>query len=234
MAHRTDPPLSFLLLPSAERILVADYWRKRGVGEMGAELAFGQVREDLGALGAPAPLLRLAERATQDERKHGLWGREFSLYFGGTDESEPVAERTRTLTFPGATERQNRVLRVVFCGLNETVGCHVLQDVRPRMVDPILRKNNQQHLSDELQHARVAWGLLGLLDERDRETVRRYLPLLLALVQKACCEGAERNEFDHLVPYGYFTPKILRAAYERALREVIEPGLSHLHIEEAA
>lgn len=227
-------PQAFAELPAVERSIVIDYWRSRGVGEMGAEIAFKQVRQDLENLGAPAPLLRSAERAIFDERKHGHWGCEFALYYGGTDESDPIAQRTRVLTIPGATARENRLLRVAFCAFTETVGCHVLQDVRGRILDPKLRKNNQQHLKDELQHARVGWGLLGLLGEEDRAVVRRNLPILLALARKSCCEGPERDELDHLVPFGYFTPQVLKAAYERARREVIEPGLAHFHIEEAA
>lgn len=221
-------------LPPDDRVVLARYWRSRGDGEMGAEIAFRQVREDLEVLGAPAPLLQIADRAIVDERKHGHWGREFSLRFGGTDESEPSASRTRTIEFPGASPRANRVLRIAFCCFNETVGCHVLQDIRPRITQRELRENNQQHLADELQHARVGWGFLSLLGPNDRALIERYRPLLMRLVQIGCCTGPEREEFDHLVPYGYFTPTVLVRAHARALVEVIEPGLRHLSIMEAA
>jgi len=221
-------------LPAADRALLAKYWRSRGDGEMGAEIAFRQVREDLELLGAPSALLALADRAIVDERKHGHWGREFSVRFGGTDGSVPVASRTRTLEFPGASARDNRVLRIVFCCMNETVGCHVLQDIRPRIHDPVLRDNNHQHLADELQHARVGWGFIATLAAEDRALVQRYRALLLRMVHKCCCEGPEQDEFEHLVPYGYFTPKVLHHAYERALTEVIDPGLAHFAVTEAA
>jgi hypothetical protein len=227
------PPLCPDLSP-ADRATLAAYWRSRGNGEMGAEIAFMQVRDDLAVLGAPAPLLALAERAIKDERKHGYWGRDFALRFGGTDESAPVASRTRTLTFPGASERDNRILRITFCCFNETVGCHVLQDIRPRVTEPELRDNNHQHLADELQHARVGWGFLSTLNASDRALVDKYLPLLLRMVHIACCTGPERADLEHLVPFGYFTPKVLVAAYERALDEVIRPGLAHFSITEAA
>jgi len=221
-------------LSEGDRAILSAYWRGRGDGEMGAEIAFRQVREDMEALGAPASLLSLADRAIVDERKHGHWGRDFALRFGGTDASPPTASRTRRLDFPGASVRDNRVLRVAVCCFNETVGCHVLQDVRPRIVLPELRSNNQQHLADELQHARVGWGFLSTLSALDRALIRRYRSLLLRVVRMACCEGGEKPEFDHLVPYGYFTPQVLHVAYERALAEVIDPGLAHLSITEAA
>jgi hypothetical protein len=49
----------------------------------------------------------------------------------------------------------------------------------------------------------------------------------------ACCEGPEL-ERPELVPFGYFTPSVLRAAYDEALSEVILPGLEHLGLREAA
>jgi len=221
-------------LPPDDRSVLAQYWRSRGDGEMGAEIAFRQVKDDLVALDAPPPLVTLAERAIADERKHAYWGRDFALRFGGTDERPPIASRTRTLEFPQASPRDNRILRIAFCCFNETVGCHVLQDIRPRVQEPELRQNNQQHLADELQHARVGWGFLSTLATADRSLVERYRPILMRFVQKACCEGPERDELDRLVPYGYFTPTILRRAYERAVAEVIDPGLRHLAITEAA
>jgi hypothetical protein len=234
MIQETTPPALGTDLSPNDRAVLAAYWRGRGNGEMGAEIAFRQVREDMETLGAPAALLAIAERAIKDECKHGHWGRDFALRFGGTDTSEPVASRTRLLEFPRASSRDNRVLRIAFCCFNETVGCHVLQEVRPRMVLPELRDNNQQHLADEVQHARVGWGFLSTLGLGDRSLIHRYRKILLRMVQMACCEGGERPELDHLVPYGYFTPEVLRAGYERAIAEVIDPGLAHLAITEAA
>ena len=234
MTPSSDPPPLCPDLPPDDRAVLARYWRSRGDGEMGAELAFRQVRRDMATLGAPAALLELADSATLDERKHGHWGRDFSLRFGGADVSAPKASRTQTLRFPGATERENRVLRIAFCAFTETVGCHVLQDIRPRITEPELRRNNQRHLADEVQHARVCWAFLSTLAAADRALIHRYRPTLLRMVQICCCEGPEQDDLDRLVPFGYFTPTVLRRAYERALAEVIEPGLSHLSITEAA
>lgn len=234
MTPATDQSPLCRALPPDDRAVLARYWRSRGDGEMGAELAFKQVHQDLMVLGAPQPLLALAERAIADERKHGYWGRDFSLRFGGTDHSDPVASRTRLLEFPGASAHANRVLRVAFCAFNETVGCHVLQEVRPRMTDPVLRQNNQQHLADEVRHARVCWGFLSTLGPSDRALLASYRSILMRMVQISCCTGPEREEFDHLVPYGYFSPSVLERAHHRAVVEVIEPGLRHLSIAEAA
>jgi hypothetical protein len=105
--------------------------------------------------------------------------------------------------------------------------------VRERVTFRPLRELNRRHLADELQHARVGWAMLSTLPERDRALLREWLPVLLRLVRTACCEGPER-EYDELVPFGYFTPSLLHASYDRAVEEVILPGFRHLGIQEAA
>ena len=195
---------------------------------MGAELYFRRAIEDLKMLNAAPALLKLAERACRDERKHGLWGRDWAVFFGHSDHSEPVANRTRALEFAGADERDNRILRFAFAAFTETAGCHVLGDVRPRITFPPLRRNNQQHLSDEVVHARLCWGFLSSLGQRDRAMLKRFLPTLLRTLPVAVCDGPESDEYDHLVPFGYLTPRVLHDAHQRALHEVIGPGLQYL------
>lgn len=229
MAHdptSTDPEL---LCPS-ERKVLADYWRSRGQGEMGAERFFVRLIDDLQVLGSPQPLVDLAMRGREDERRHGLWGRDWAVFFGHEDESEPVAKRTQELRFPGASARENRILRFVFAAMTETHGCHVLTDIRARIRYAPLRENNREHLADEVMHARLCWGFLSTLGDKDRTMVRQFLPVLLQILPAAVCEGPESDEFEHLVPWGYLTPRVLRAAHERALREVILPAFSHLNI----
>jgi hypothetical protein len=50
---------------------------------------------------------------------------------------------------------------------------------------------------------------------------------------EACCEGPEEQR-EELVPFGYFTPRLLRAAHDEAVSEVILPGLSRLGLREVS
>jgi hypothetical protein len=215
-------------LTAEERKVLASYWRYRGEGEMGAERFFIRLLEDMRVLEVPQPLRQLAVRARQDERKHGLWGRDWAVFFGDERTQDPEPSRTRELTFPGATVHQNRVLRIVFCAFTETVGCHVLQDIRPRIRYAPLRNLNREHLADELVHARVGWGYLATLNDEDKRFVQEYLPLLVRLLPEACCVGPEEDQYEHLVPLGYLTPRVLYGAHRRAVQEVLVPGLLHL------
>jgi hypothetical protein len=219
-------------LDDEQRAILADYWWRRAEGEITSWVAFGHVLEDLRAENAPKPVLELAERSVADEYQHSVFCREWAVRFGHAEgEVRPRSERR--LTFAGASERENRLLRIMLCCFTETVGCFLLRRVRPLITDPELRRLNQRHLADELRHSRVGWAELSTLDEAGRALLAERVPELLAVLPVACCEGPE-EEHAELVPFGYFTPTVLAAAHAEAVREVIEPGLLHLGIRRAA
>ncbi|HEY3501072.1 MAG TPA: hypothetical protein VGK73_40540 [Polyangiaceae bacterium] len=219
-------------LDALQRALVADYWFSRAEGEMTSYIGFQHVLADLRAENTPQAILALAERAVEDEHRHALFCRDWAVRFGHPG-GEVVPRSTEPIRFRGATERENRLLRILLCCFTETTGCFVLRHVRRVMVDPELRRNNQRHLADELQHSRVGWGHLSTLSPRDRALLRAWTPAVLSLLPEACCEGPE-EEREELVPYGYFTPRLLRAALDEALADVIQPGLLHLGLREAS
>src|SRR5690606_36548852 len=219
-------------LAPAEHEVVARYWWRRAEGEMTSWVGFQHVLEDLTAESAVEPVLRLAERAVADEYRHAEWCRDWAYAFGHPlGEVRPRTERR--LTFPGASEADNRLLRIAFCCFTESVGCFVLKEARPRLANAALRRQNRQHLADELRHSRVGWGHLSTLSAAHKSRLEPWVPLLLQLLPKACVEGPE-DEHDHLVPFGYFTPSLLARAHHEALEQVILPGLRHLGVEVAA
>lgn len=208
---------------------LAAYWWRRAEGEMTSWVGFGHVLEDLRAEGSPAGVLDLAERAVGDEHKHALFCRDWARRFGHSGSEDPKPRSTDVVSFRGASERENRLLRILLCCFTETVGCFILREVREVVTEPELRKLNQRHLADELQHSRVGWGHLSTLATGDRAWLRPWTPKLLALLPIACCDGPELDR-EELVPFGYFTPRLLRAGHDQALREVILPGLQHLEL----
>jgi hypothetical protein len=105
----------------------------------------------------------------------------------------------------------------------------ILRLVRPVLREPELLELNHRHMSDELRHSRVGWGYLATLDLSQKALLSSRLPELFRLLAVTCCEGSEQDD-EELVPYGYFTPRLLRAAHDEAVRELIHPGLEHLAI----
>jgi hypothetical protein len=221
-------------LNAEQRETLAAYWWRRAEGEMTSWVGFRHVLADLQAEGSPQAIIALAERAVSDEHRHALWCRDFAVHFGRDSANSEVTPRSeQPIEFRGASPAQNRLLRILLCCFTETVGCFILRHVRAVMTEPVFLQNNQRHLADELQHSRVGWGHLATLNAAQREFLREWSPRVLALLPVACCEGPELERPD-LVPFGYFTPSVLRAAYDEALSEVILPGLEHLGLREAA
>ncbi|HVJ16743.1 MAG TPA: hypothetical protein VM686_14980 [Polyangiaceae bacterium] len=220
-------------LDPEQRARLAAYWWRRAEGEMTSWVGFGHVLEDLRAEGADAALLKLAERSVSDEYQHALWCRDWARRFGhpGCDDPKPRSEER--ISFRGAMPDENRVLRIALCCFTESVGCFILRQVRPVISESELRKLNRRHMADELRHSRVGWGYLGALDAARRDLLRLWLPALFEILPLACCEGPE-EPYEELVPFGYFTPRLLRAAHDEAMREVIMPGLEHLGLARAA
>ena len=214
-------------LTSAERAIVADYWWQRAEGEMTSWVGFGHVLADLRALGANAAVLELAERAVADEWRHAYWCRDWARAFGRTVPDEVAPRTTRPVSFSGASEHLNRLLRIALCCFTESVGCFVLREARPHIRWPLLRRQNQRHLADELQHSRVGWGYLSSVAGSDKLALAQWIPRLLELLPEACVEGPEADH-EPLVAWGYFTPRLLARAHEQALNRVIVPGLEHL------
>jgi hypothetical protein len=218
-------------LDEEQRRTVAAYWWRRAEGEMTSWVGFGHVLEDLRAVRSPTTVCELAERAVRDEHKHALFCRDWAIRFGHPG-GTVVPRSVEPLRFRGASEGENRLLRILLCCFTETVGCFILQHVRKVVTHPELRKLNQVHLGDELQHSRVGWGHLATLAPEARDFLRGWMPAVLGLLPEACCDGPE-EEREELVPYGYFTPRLLRVAHAEAVSEVILPGLRHLGIWES-
>ncbi len=216
-------------LDAEQRARLAAYWWRRAEGEMTSWVGFRHVLADLNAEGASAALLAQAERSVEDEYQHALWCRDWARRFGHQGEGDPLPRSEMPITFRGAMADENRLLRITLCCFTETVGCFILQHVRRVVTNPELRKLNRRHMADELRHSRVGWGYLSTLDAGQRAFLQPWIPALLELLPQACCEGPEEPH-EELVPFGYFTPRLLRAAHDEAVREVIAPGLAHVGI----
>lgn len=219
-------------LPPDLRARVADYWWSRARAEMTSWVGFSHVLDDLKLEQAPSALIDLAARAVKDEYQHALWCRDWAVRFGHAG-GEIVPRSERRLTFLRAGEAENRLLRIALCCFTETVGCVILRLARPALGVPELLELNQRHMSDEVQHSRVGWGYLATLDAAQQAFLSSRLPELFRLLDSVCCGGSEQDE-EALVAYGYFTPRLLRAAHDEAVRELILPGLDHLGIQRAA
>ncbi|MEO7036197.1 MAG: ferritin-like domain-containing protein [Polyangiaceae bacterium] len=219
-------------LEPEQRELLAAYWWQRAEGELTSWVGFQHVVADLRAESSPRTIIALAERAVDDERQHTERCRMWAVRFGHA-ESELTTRGDKPIAFRGATDIQNRLLRITLCGMSETVGCFVLRHARPLISDPELREFNRHNMADEVRHSRVGWGHLATIPPAQRDFMRPWVAALLRLLHAGWCESGELERED-LVPFGYFSGRLLRAAYKEAVESVILPGMAHLGIGSAA
>ncbi len=214
-------------LSAEQRESLREFWLGRAHGELTTALSFEFMLEDLRALAAPAVLTDLCERSIADEHRHVDWCLRFARVWGNGAPAQAVLGGTRPYCFAGASSHDNRVLRTIFGGcFSETVATHVLLASQAHIELESVRRLNQQHIAEEVGHARLGWGLLGWpeLGARDRDMLAEYVPAMTELTRKAWL-GPQRAADPALHQLGYLSLPLVQAACEEALRDVILPGL---------
>ena len=221
-----------LSLTTEQRERIGAYWWRRAEGELTSWVGFGHVLEDLRAEGSPISVIALAERSVEDERRHALFCREWAARFGHDGGELSSAEREAT-GVPG--RHRTRKSFASNCSLLSHGDRGLFHLAASAAGAPRSRAQKAEPPSHE-GRARSQPGRLGhlsTLDPRQKDWLRSFLPVLFEVLPAACYEGPEEPR-EELVPYGYFTPRLLRSAHDEALREVILPGLAHLDIPRAA
>lgn len=214
-------------LHAEQRQSLRSFWIARACGELTTALSFEYMLDDLRLLGAPAVLCDLAARAVREEHRHVDWCLRLARLLGEGDDVRAELIGTRPLAFEGATEADNRVLRTVFGGcFSETVAVHVLRASHAQLDDRAMSLLNHEHLAEEVNHARLGWGLLGWpgLGARSREMVAAFVPAMAELTRELWL-GPKRSHDAELEALGYLSRPLVERALNQAFAEVIEPGL---------
>jgi hypothetical protein len=184
----------------AERAALIVFWQRRADGECTTGKALEHVRDDLACWGAPSQLLAMADQAVTDERSHTLWCLQMSERVGGQHRAQACVLGERPLSFSGASDSENRLLRIVFSGcLSETIALHVLRQSQQDITCSALRQVNRQHMAEEVGHGQLGWAFLawlrqaGIWDADKRRLLTRALPMLYELAENSWLGGAREG-----------------------------------------
>jgi len=224
-----DPLAAAAELQLEQRQALRSFWIARASGELTTALSFEFMLDDLRQLQAPPVLLELAERAVREEHRHVDWCLRFARILGDGEDARAELGGTRPLTFDGATDADNRVLRTVFGGcFSETVAVHVLRASQELLTEDATSRLNRQHLAEEIGHSRLGWGLLGWpgLGKKALGLVAEYAPAMQSLTRSLWL-GPDRAHDLELEALGYLSRPLVQRALERAFDDVIWPGLEH-------
>jgi hypothetical protein len=122
--------------------------------------AFHVLRNELSAHGAPAALVRRAERSAADEVRHARIMGRLARRHGGTPRAARVDRRCMRSLATIALENA-----VEGC-VRETYGALVAAWQSRRAQDPELRRAMAAIARDEARHAALAWDVASFCDER--------------------------------------------------------------------
>ncbi len=217
-------------LTPTQRSLLLDYWRRRTDAEWTTMEALAHVREDLVTLDAPSVLIDTAGRAIADEERHSHWCHAMAERVGNETFRAPRLRGSQRLTFPGASESENRLLRPIFAGcLSETIAVCVLKINRDEIQPTMIREAQRVHLADEVNHSRLGWGFLahaaknGWLEGSTRHALEHALPMMFRLARDLWGSG-DISDDPELAALGYLTRRQIDAGIETAFRDVIVPA----------
>lgn len=217
-------------LSSAERLTLADVWLGRAASERRVSDAFAVVRAALDALGATQDLIALATRAVDDEMRHAELSRVVASRYAGRPLAHPPLLLLTVPPHEGASEQLRHVLHVVGqCCFNETIASAFLEAALIETTAPLSRAALRELLSDEIDHARLGWGLLASLDESMRRNVERWLPAM-AITNLRMWREAQRTyaSEERLAEHGAPRADAVERALIMAFRDLVIPGFAHL------
>ena len=130
----------------------------------------------------------------------------------------------------GAGERLRHVLHVVGqCAFNETIASTFLEAVLAEATAPLARAALRELLSDEIDHARIGWALLGSLERDLLCEVERWLPTMAVANLRMWRETNRTYGSDaELAAHGAPRVESVENALLLAFRDLILPGFEHL------
>jgi hypothetical protein len=205
--------------------------------ECEAEERFARLAARLEAQGAAPPLVDLARRASDDERRHADHCARLAAALGRAVPARrpPAPPEVAPVGLP-AEDALTYELTAACC-VTETVSVAVLTELLPAAVDPALRFVLRDLARDEVGHARLGWAHLAEAAARGRVAfLGPHLPGMLGgTVDDDLFAPVEPEREDlALLPLGVLPHAASRALFVRALQEVIFPGLEGAGVDTTA
>lgn len=218
-------------LPDALRDAIGRHWALRAAAELGVARAFDALRPRLEDVGAVPVVLALADKAIDDERRHGELCARLAARYLGTPVDLPAPRFDGMPDFGTGDERLEVALTVLgSCCINESIASSWLRACFSASTSPLARAANKQHLADEIDHARLGWAHFA------SRAVTGDLRLRLRpfLARSIAINVAEWSEPDRFLPpegvpaHGHLGREAHLRAIADAVDEVIVPGLAEV------
>jgi hypothetical protein len=233
-AARTLPERDALIdqLAAADRAQLAFLWSRRAQNERASSGVFRWIAEALHEERFEPALGELARRAIDEELSHHEVCSEVAQKYAPSFRAAPVVQTPSEPSFGMCSRRQARVLAVTLqCAINESLSAAYLGACLDEARSEVARAALRLLLKDEVQHARIGWGLLAALEGAERRDIARHLPLLLDLSLSAWLADDADYPESLVRGHGMVCCKVIRASALATVRDVLLPGFAHVGIE---
>ncbi len=213
------------------RHAIALHWLDRAAAETGVALAFEALLPRLRDVGAAAVVIALAEKAVDDERRHGeLCVRLAARYFG-THVDGPAPRDGALPNFGTGDERLEVALTALgMCCINESIAAEWIRSCWAVATAPTAVAANRFHLQDEIDHARLGWAHLAsdAVDPALRTRLRAWAPRLVDVNVAQWKKPDAHLPADGIAAHGHLSRAENEAVVDAAVRDVVAPGLVHV------
>ncbi len=215
--------------------VLAGAWAVRYAIETGASLRFGSLARRLDGIGAPRPLVELADRASKDETRHAAHCERFFRKLGGSS----LTGVNQVIEYAPAAlaERERLTYEVVAqCCVAETQSTATLVTLLDAAETAELKSVLHELARDEVHHSRLGWAYLAWA--RPRVAFTFLGPLLPGMI--AGSAGPEMFETPpadvdrpELLRQGVVPQSMRRRVYIETLESVVFPGFDALGVDTA-
>ncbi|MCB9792699.1 MAG: ferritin-like domain-containing protein [Alphaproteobacteria bacterium] len=223
--RRPAPAPALSGLDAEQRRALAAHWAKEGLAEHSSVAGFHRFALDLMAHGAPPALIEGAQRAAAQELAHTQLCFSLASAYAGQGlgpgplplgSQAPVAEDLAQLAEWTALEG----------ALGETVACWLARAALAQAEDPAVRAALSRIVTEETEHAELAWATLRWALDLGGAPVRQRLQRAFA---DPVLQVPSRGPVSAaLRAHGVLDEAQLRAEAEACLREVVRPVAASL------
>lgn len=216
-------------LSDEARAVLAETWTREALAEHASVASFSRFLLQLLALGAPAELVRAAQRAVDDEIRHA----EIAFALASALAGQPLGPGALDLRDAFSTPELAAVAVEVASegAIAETVSAAIVAASRDAARDPALKSLLATIAAEEQEHAVLAWRFLDW-------ALAAGGPVVAAAIERVLSRPADHvgigpvveraQPSSELRAFGYLAPDERRDIARRTLEEVVHPAAAAL------
>jgi hypothetical protein len=212
-------------LPRATADLLAETWLRDALEEHASVAAFARFTMHLLALGAPADLVVLSQRASIDEIHHARLCFALAHRYGAKLAGPGRLSMRDAMTDASLVEVLALAAEEGCVG--ETLGAALAREQLAVATDPVARRVLTKIARDEARHAELSWRFLRWAVLRGGDDLRRIvaerIEAAIASTLAMQIRSYDGIDLDVWRAHGRLTCRESRAVVDLAIREVVHP-----------